>query len=273
MGGSAPAISRRAGRRGMARVLGVAVGCGAWLMTAASGPSLAATSTVSVTQGSLKLTPSANPKAGSPMTITETGQVGLTSTLQVFVQLGRACAADQNQEAAVGAIHVDQRVIPGSSAPFNVTSVFTPATAGSYFICGYLDGASSGSEVSQTTSVVVVVAPAASPPAGAPPGLVAGPAPAGIGTPAGTCVVPVLVRHSLAGARHLLGVAGCSLGVILRPSARGIARDRRRPGGRSLVLVVGSQFPGAGAKLRSNQYVAIRLVLGRAPGPRAPRGG
>jgi hypothetical protein len=85
-------------------------------------------------------------------------------------------------------------------------------------------------------------------------------------------VVPALSRHSLAGARHLLGVAGCSLGVILQPSARNIAKARSRPGGRGLVLVVGSQFPTAGTELRANQYVAIRLVLGRPPGSRSRTG-
>jgi hypothetical protein len=75
-----------------------------------------------------------------------------------------------------------------------------------------------------------------------------------------------LARHSLAGARHLLKAAGCSLGVILQPSAAGLRRARSKPGGKSLVLVVGSQFPVAGTKLRANQYEAIRLVLGRAPG-------
>ena len=248
------------------------MGCVAWLVTVGTEPSPGATTSANVTQGSLKLTPSASPKAGSPMTITTTGQVGLTSTLEVYAQLGRPCSAGQAQEAASGAVHVDERLIPGSSAPFSVTSAFTPSAAGSYFICAYVDGASGGSVVSQSAAVVVVVGPGSPPPAGAP-AAAPGPAPApATGSPARKCVVPALSRHSLAGATHLLGVAGCSLGVILRPSARNIAKARSRPGGRGLVLVVGSQFPAAGTELRANQYVAIRLVLGRPPASR-PRTG
>jgi hypothetical protein len=81
--------------------------------------------------------------------------------------------------------------------------------------------------------------------------------------------VPALARHSLAGAKHLLAVAGCSLGVVLQPSARGVRAARSKPGGKSLVLVVGSQRPAAGTTLRANQYEAIRLVLGRPPGTKS----
>lgn len=272
MGWKASETSRPRDSRGFARAVGaVLLGSTVWLMAGASAPSLGATTSVSVTEGSFRLTPSASPKAGSPVTITESGQVGLTSTLAVFAQLGRPCAAGRAAEAASGALQIDQRVIPGSSAPFSLTSVFTPAAAGSYFICGYLDGASGGSQVSETASIVVVVAPGSPPPPTTPPPG-PGPAPSGIGTPARGCVVPALSRHSLAGARHLLGVAGCSLGVILHPSARGISNARRKPGGRSLVLVVGSQFPAAGTRLGPDRYVAIRLVLGRAPGSRAKTG-
>jgi len=272
MGGAAPdARVRVGGRRRLGGVVGGVLLSTAWLLTAVSSPGLAATTSVSVTQGSLRLTPSASPKAGSPVMITETGQVGLTSTLQVFAQPGRPCANDQVQEAASGALHIDQRVVPGSPTPFSATSSFTPTTAGSYFVCGYLDGASGGSEISETASVVVVVAPGSPPPTAGPPAPGPGPAPGppGLGSASRACVVPELLRHSLAGARHLLGVAGCSLGVILQPSARSRAVARRRPGGRSLVLVVGSQFPTAGTGLRTNQYVAIRLVLGRQPGGQA----
>jgi hypothetical protein len=83
-----------------------------------------------------------------------------------------------------------------------------------------------------------------------------------------TCVVPPLARHSLAGAKRLLAASHCSLGKILQPSARGLRRVRRRPGGKALVLIVGSQFPATGTKLRANQFVTIRLVLGQAPGAR-----
>lgn len=274
MAGTAQDFPRPRSRRGFGRLLGpVLVGSMALLMTATVEPSVAATTTVSVTQGSLKLTPSASPTAGSPVTVTETGQVGLTSTLQVFAQLGRPCAASQAEEAARGALHIDQRVIGGSSEPFSVTSVFTPATAGSYFVCGYLDGASSGSQISESASVVVVVAAGTPPtPATAMPGPGPTPSPAGLGSPVHHCVVPALERHSLAGARHLLGVAGCSLGAILKPSARSIARARRGPVGGSLVLVVRSQFPAAGTVLWANQHVAVRLVLGLAPGSRARAG-
>jgi len=274
MGWTAPEVSRPSDLKGCARAVGaVLLGSAVWMMAAASPPSLGASTSASVTQGSLRLTPSASPKAGSPLTITESGQIGLTSTLKVFAQLGRPCAAGQSAEAASGALEIDQRVIPGSSAPFSVTSVFTPAAAGSYFVCGYLDGASGGSEVSEAASVVVVVAPGFPPPSTAPsPGPGAGPMPGGLGSPARGCVVPALGRHSLAGARHLLGVAGCSLGLILQPSAGGISKARQKPGGRSLVLVVGSQFPAAGTRLGPNKYVAIRLVLGRAPASRAKTG-
>jgi hypothetical protein len=260
---------RPGSRRRAAGLFAVALaGLVAWQLTGGAPRSLADTTTVSVTQGGLNLTPSANPQAGSPVTITESGQVGVTSTLDVFAQVGTPCAASQGQEVAGGAIHLDQRVVGPSPSPFTFTSEFTPATAATYFICGYLDGSSGGTQEDQSSSVAVVVAPAPPPPSGpASPGPAANPS---VATP---CTVPALARHSLAGARHLLASAGCSLGVVLRPSARGLRRERARPGGKSLVLVVGSQFPATGTRLRANQYVAIRLVLGRNPGgsPKASR--
>lgn len=230
----------------------------------ASAPSQATTTTVSVTQGSFNLSASPSPQAGSPVTITASGQVGVTSTLLVFAQLGRPCAATEGQEAAAAAQQVVQQVIQAGSAPFSVTGQFTPATAGTYYICGYLSGSSGGTQESQSTAIAVAVAPAPPPPPS--------PAPAATGVPGGgqtsaqPCVVPPLARHSLAGAKRLLAASHCSLGRILQPSARGLRRARSRPGGKALVLVVGSQFPAAGTRLRANQFVAIRLVLGRAPG-------
>jgi hypothetical protein len=225
---------------------------------------------VTATQASLRLTASPSPQAGKPVTITESGQAGVTSTLQVFAQLGQPCALAQGQEVTIGALHLDQRVIAAASTPFSVTSEFTPATAGTYNICGYLDGSADGTVEDQTASIVVVVAPATPPPSPVP--AAPSPGPAAPTAAAQPCVVPALARHSLAGAKHLLAVSGCSLGVILQPSARGLARTRRTPGGKSLVLVVSSQLPAPGTRLRSNQYVAIRLVLGRAPGrPAAAR--
>jgi hypothetical protein len=234
--------------------------------------SVADTTTVSVTQGSLGVTASPDAQAGSPVTVTETGEVGVPSTLEVFAQLGRACDTTAAAEAAGGAIRVDQRAIVGTSAPFNLTSQFTPATAGTYYICAYLDGSSGGTSEEQSSSSVVVVAPAPPPP-GPTPGP-APPPPPGPSVQPSTreCVVPALRRHSLAGARHLLAAAGCALGVTLEPSARGLRKERSAPGGKSLVLVVSSQFPAAGAKLRSNQYEAIRLVLGHRPQTPARRG-
>lgn len=257
-----PSRRRGLGTLGAALLLGVAC-----LLVGASAPSLADTTTVSSTQGSFRLTASPGPQAGKPVTITESGQTGVTSTLQVFAQLGQSCSLDQGQEVAIGALHLDQRVIAASSTPFSVTSQFTPATAGTYYICGYLDGSAAGTEEDQAASIVVSVAPA--PPPGAPAVPSPAPATAPSPSPAQPCRVPALARHTLAGAKHLLAVSGCSLGVVLEPSARGLARGRRAPGGKSLVLVVSSQFPAPGARLRANQYVAIRLVLGRAPGRRA----
>jgi hypothetical protein len=235
----------------------------AWLAAGAITPSLGNTTSVSAGQGSLKLTPSSSPQAGRPITITESGQVGVTSTLEVFAQLGQGCLASQGQEVAGGALHVDQRVIPAPPGQFTATSRFTPATAGTYYICGYLDGASDEIVEDQAVSLVVIVGPAPTPPV---------PAPA-TGRPTTSCVVPALARHSLAAAKRLLASSGCSLGVILRPSVRGLSRARRRRGGASLVLVVGSQFPLAGNRLNADQYVAIRLVLGEAPGIGRKAGG
>jgi hypothetical protein len=249
---------RTAGAAGLA-VLGTIL----WLLAIPGAESLATTTSVSVTQGGLTLTPSANPQAGSPVTITESGEVGVTSTLQVFAQLGTPCEVSEGQEVAGGAIQVDQRVIPAGSSRFSVASQFTPAAAGTFYICGYLDGSSGGTEEDQSAGIVIVVAPA-SPSQSAP---AATRPPATNQSTATPCAVPVLARHSLAGAKHLLASAGCSLGIVLQPSPRGLRRERSRPGGKSLVLVVGSQFPVAGTKLRANQYVAIRLVLGKAPGP------
>jgi hypothetical protein len=259
---TASPLSTAHGRWRAAVPAGVALLVVVCSLIGASAPSLADTTTVSSTQGSFRLTASPSPQAGKSLTITESGQTGVTSTLQVFAQLGQPCSLDQGQEVAIGALHLDQRVIPAASTPFSVTTAFTPAAAGTFYICGYLDGASAGTEEDQAASIVVVVAPAPPPPS--PPPATASPAPA---TPAATatrpCVVPALARHTLAGAKHLLAVAGCSLGVILQPSARGLARARRAPGGKSLVLLVASQFPAPGTQLRANQYVAIRLVLGR----------
>jgi hypothetical protein len=241
-----------------------------WLLGGPGTRSLASTTTVSVTQESLGLTVSPNPHAGSPVTITESGEVGVTSTLTVFVQPG-PCSLDDAEEIAAGDPEIDQRVISATSTPFSVTSAFTPAAAGTYYICGYLDGASGGTEEDQSSSAVFVVAPA---PPSSPPAAAAPPTPtAAAGPSTGPCVVPGLARHSLAGAKRLLESAGCSLGVVLEPSARGLRRTRSRPGGKSLVLVVGSQFPAAGTRLRANQYVAVRLVLGKPPrGPKPAAG-
>jgi hypothetical protein len=261
MRGAPGAIRKATARRSLAGLAGAALVGGVTALLAGTGAeSLAATTTVSIAQGSFKLTPSASPQAGSPLTITESGTVGVTSTLVVFAQLGQPCLAGQGQEAAAGALHVDQRVIP-TPGPFTATSRFTPATAGTYYFCGFLSGAAAGAQEDQSVSVAVTVAPAPPPP----PLAVGAPGPAAGTPPAGSCVVPALARHTLPGAEHLLTAAGCSLGVILRPSARGLSRTRRKPGGKSLVLVVGSQFPVAGQPLRANQYVAIRLVLGRPP--------
>ncbi|HEY5195634.1 MAG TPA: hypothetical protein VIJ51_01250 [Solirubrobacteraceae bacterium] len=270
MGRRAAAIRGAASRYWAASLFGLALLTSlTWLLAGTSSPSLATTTSVSVTQGSLKLTPSASPQAGSPITITESGEVGVTSTLAVFAQAGQACLASQGQEAAGGALRVDQRVIPAGAGPFTATGQFTPATAGTYYVCGYLDGASDGSVEDQTVSIAVVVAPAPTPPSSPP---AAGPTQAASGPAVRPCVVPALARHTLAGAKHVLAASGCSLGVILQPTARGLSRERRKPGGKSLVLVVGSQFPAAGTGLRANQYVAIRLVLGKAPGTRGKAG-
>lgn len=273
MGGRASAGRGASERRSAAGVFGVALqasaafvaiaGIAAIAAIAVNGairPGAARAASVSPGRASLRLTPSASARAGRPISISESGQVSVTSTLEVFAQLGQACLGSQGQEVAGGALHLDQRVIPAPPGRFTGTIGFTPATAGTYYICGYLDGASGATVEDRAVSVVVIVGPGAT----RPPTAVPGPTPAA-GAPAGSCVVPGLARHSLAGARRLLAAAGCSLGLILRPSARGLSRARRRPGGGSLVLIVGSQFPDAGVRLHADQYVAIRLILGRAP--------
>ncbi|MCA1689478.1 MAG: hypothetical protein LC720_03260 [Actinobacteria bacterium] len=223
---------------------------------------LGAGSSAAATQ-SLQVTAAPGAQATRPVAITATGQVGVPSTITIYALLGgSACAAQASEEAARGATLVDQRAAaPGS---FSYTASFTPATAGTYSICTYLDGTAPGMTEHQNQAFAISVAPAP-PPA-------AGPAPAP--TPpvtAAKCKVPGLGRHTLGGAQHLLTLGGCKLGRVYRPSARTLRVARRRAHGKTPTLVVVSQTPAAGTVWIAGYTVAVRLAVGPAPGaPRRP---
>jgi hypothetical protein len=232
-------------RRAPGVVIGIA-GC----LLAVAVPSAA----VAATQ-SLQVTAAPGAVATRPEAITATGQVGVASTITIYAQFGAVpCAAQTGEEAARGATQVDSRVVNG---PFSYGATFTPAAAGTYYICTYLDGAAPGVIEHQNQAFAISVGPA---PPGPPP-----PAPPVTNPRASACVVPPLKRHTLGGAQHLLAVAGCKLGRVYRPSARTLRAARRRAGGRPLKLVVVSQTPVAGTVRVVGYTVAVRLAVSTAP--------
>lgn len=215
---------------------------------------------------SLQVQPAQNGQATRPLPITASGDVQVPSTIAIYAGIGgSACGGQASDEAGRGATLIDQRAI--SVGTFAYTVNFTPASAGTYSICTYLDGAASGmtEHQNQASSISVAAAPtAATPPAQtSPPPTVA---------PLGrTCVVPGLRRHTLLGAEHRLAVAGCKIGRIYRPSARSLRTARRRAGGRPTTLVVVSQTPAPGTIRIAGYTVAVRLGFGRAPVSATPR--
>ncbi len=216
---------------------------------------------------SLQVSAAPNARATVPEAITATGSVGVPSTITTFAQFGGApCAAQAGDEAARGAPLVDQRVVNGA---FSFTASFTPASAGTYFICTYLDGSAGGNTEHQNQQFSISVgppppAPTKSPPATTPPTGTT-PSPTATGK---QCVVPALKRHTEGRAIHLLALANCKLGRVYQPSARAVRAARKRAGGRAPTLVVVSQTPVAGTVHVAGYTVAIRLSFGPAPGKR-----
>ncbi len=232
-----------------ASVLAVAVAVGPGVATAATQ--------------TLKVSAAPNAQATVPEAVTSTGSVGVPSTISTFAQFGGApCAAQAGDEAARGAPLVDQRTVSGA---FSFTASFTPASAGTYFICTYLDGSAGGNTEHQNQQFAISVGP--------PPPVSATPPPTT--TPTGTapsptvtvkrCVVPALKRHTEGRAIHLLALANCKLGRVYQPSARAVRAARKRAGGRTPTLVVVSQTPVAGTVRGAGYTVAIRLSFGPAP--------
>ncbi len=239
--------------RSTPRRLGLAATAAATLI--AAGPPAASAGTQS-----LQVQAAPGAQASRPEAITATGSVAVPSTSTIFAQPGgSACAPQASLEAARGALLVDQRSVNG---PFSFTVSFTPAAAGTYFICTYLDGTSGGTTGHQNQSFAISVAAAPPGPATTPP-TATPPAPAG-----GRCVVPRLKRHTLAYARRLLTVAGCKLGRVYVPSVATRRAAQRRAHGRPPTLVVVSQTPVAGSVRIAGYTVAVRLAVG--PAPRRP---
>jgi hypothetical protein len=184
---------------------------------------------------------SANPVAGVPVTLTETGTSDPSSTLTVSAQPGGgACTA--------AAVQIDSAVVAGS---FTHVTTFTPAQSGTYTICFVFTGANG----TQSESFTIDVAPAPPPPP-----------PTSTAPATAKCVTPQLLRHTLAYAEHLLGKADCKLGRVYRPSARTLAVARRHDGGRAPSLIVVSQTPHKpGTVSYAGGVVAVRLGLRPAP--------
>ncbi len=225
------------------------------LAVAAPGLATAATQTLHVSAA-----PNARATVAEP--ITSAGSVGLPSTISTFAQFGGApCAAQAGDEAARGAPLVDQRVVNGT---FSFAASFTPASAGTYFICTYLDGSSGGNTEHQNQQFAISVGPPPPPPSGpaTTPPTVTPPPPTAL---VKQCVVPALKRHTEGRAIHLLALANCKLGRVYQPSARAVRAARKRAGGRTPTLVVVSQTPVAGTVRVAGYTVAIRLSFGPAP--------
>ncbi len=249
-------MGMREGLRLCPRRLLLALGGASCLLAAGPTTGLAATQTLQV-----QAAPGA--QATRPEAITATGAVGVPSTITTYAQFGATpCAAQAAAEATRGATLVDQRTVNGS---FSFTASFTPAAAGTYFICTYLDGASAGMTEHQNQAFVISVAPAPAPPPGPTPPPVVTP------RPGSTCLVANLKRHTLRGAQHLLAIGNCKLGRVYRPSARALRTAKRRNGGRAPTLVVVSQTPAAGSVRIAGYTVAVRLAFGPAPPTRSSK--
>jgi hypothetical protein len=189
---------------------------------------------------------SANPVAGMPVTLTETGSSDPSSTMTVSAQPGGGACTP-------AAVQIDSAVVSGN---FTHVTTFTPAEAGTYTICFVFTGANG----TQSESFSLDVAPPPPPP----------PAPAPT-TPApatARCVTHQLLRHTLAYAEHLLSKADCKLGRVYRPSQHTLAVARRRDGGRTPSLIVVSQTPHKpGIVAYAGAVVAVRLGVRPPPKP------
>ncbi len=206
-------------------------------IAALTAPSLAAAGTQSFSTPTV----SANPVAGKPVSLTETGVSDPASTMTVSEQPGGGpCSA--------GATVIEAVTVSGS---FSHVTTFTPPAAGTYTICYTF----SGPNGAQSESFSIAVAPA--PPA---PPVPTTPAPGSTGQAAVKCVTPKLVGHTLPYAEHLLGLANCTLGRVYRPSAGRLNQARKRNGGRTPKLVVVSQSPRlVGTVSYKGAVVAVRL--------------
>jgi len=207
-------------------------------------PSLAAAGTQSFSTPVV----SANPVAGKPVSLTETGVSDPASTMTVSAQPGGG-------PCTPAAMVIDSVAVSGS---FSRVSTFTPQAPGAYTICYVFSG--TGGSQSESFSITVAPAPPAppTPPATAPAGP-AGPA------AAKKCVTPQLLGHTLPYAEHLLSLANCKIGRVYRPSARTLSRARRHHGGHTPRLVVVSQTPRqVGTVSYSGAVVAVRLGLASA---------
>ncbi|MGI8558522.1 MAG: hypothetical protein ACR2ND_09470 [Solirubrobacteraceae bacterium] len=229
-----------------------ALGAAAALSMVQAAPALALTS--SMTSPAVAVSP--NPTAGSPVSLTETGVAIPAASLTVSAQLGAGATCGQHV--------IDQTIVSGS---YSHTSTFTPSQPGNYLICLALSGSSNGSSQTQLEQFGLSVAPA--PPPGS-----AGAQPGSAGQlgsiPAGICLTPRLLRHTLGYVRRLLSAAHCTLGRIYYPSSRTLRLARRRAHGRTPRLVVVSQTPRPGSVQRAGANVAIRLGIGgRRRAPRA----
>jgi hypothetical protein len=222
----------------MKKVALIGLGSIALLLT----PGIAAADTQSFTTPTV----SANPVAGSPVTLTEAGTSDPGSTLTVTAQPGGG-------QCTASAIPIDSAMVSGT---FSHVTTFTPAAPGAYTICYVFSGASG----SQSETFEITVAPAPPPP----------PAPAP--TPGAAvlpkCVTPQLLRHTEAYAEHLLTKANCKLGRVYRPSQRTLRVAKRRDGGRTPKLIVVSETPRkVGTVSYNGAVVAIRLGVAPAPRP------
>lgn len=234
--------------KGLPRVV---LGALAALTTFGAAPALGAVTTTEVT--SPTVTVSANPTAGSPVTLTETGLAVPAAVLTVSAQLGPG--------AFCGQVVIDRTFVSGS---YTHTSRFTPTQPGSYLVCLALASDTAGTTQNQLETLPLTVAPA-------PPGSSGG-NPSGGSQQAAlyggvACVAPRLLRHSLAYARRLLASANCTLGRVYRPSSRTLRLARRRAHGRTPRLMVVSQTPRPGEVQRLGANVSVRLGLA-APRPR-----
>lgn len=197
---------------------------------------------------------SANPTAGQPLSVATSGNSDFTTaTLRVGYSVGPSCN-DQGPIVVFGTHTL-------GLGPFSYTDSFTPASAGEYCIYALVNAAGKPGEP-RATSVSNVARTVRVGPPPPPPGRRQG---ATTGTPRGSagCVVPRLLRRSLASAKRRLAAGGCRLGSV--------RVNRFRPPrrlGQRLRLVVVSAHPAAGTRLPRGARIALVLALRPQPKPR-----